>query len=152
MKGPPILMVPSADRRRRRRSMLRRTQAAAECGRRLLFLTKALRDKLLKNGKAQQEAKARGDWIDFPPVVKLFTPDASATWLLTELYPTDPDIAFGLCDLGMGFPELGDVSISEIESVRGRFGLPVERDRSFTTEKTITEYTKDVHAAGRIVT
>jgi hypothetical protein len=116
------------------------------------LLTKALREKLLRNGKAQQEAKARGDWIDFPPVVKLFTPDAQATWLLTELYPTDPDIAFGLCDLGLGIPELGDVRISEIEQVRGPFGLPVERDLHVTADKTITEYAKDAHAAERIVT
>ena len=41
------------------------------------------------------------------PVVKLFTPDVNATWLLTELDPEDPDISFGLCDLGVGCPELG---------------------------------------------
>jgi Protein of unknown function (DUF2958) len=35
--------------------------------------------------------------IDFKPVVKLFTPDARCTWLLTELGLDD--IAFGLCDL-----------------------------------------------------
>ena len=84
--------------------------------------------------------------------MKLFTPDTNATWLLTELYPTDPDIAFGLCDLGMGFPELGDVTISEIEQMRGPFGLPVERDLHFRADKTITEYAKAAHAAGRIVT
>ena len=50
------------------------------------------------------------------PVVKLFTPDASATWLLTELDPADPDLAFGLCDLGLGCPELGYVRLSELES------------------------------------
>ena len=41
------------------------------------------------------------------PVVKLFTPDAGATWLLTEIDPDDHDHAFGLCDLGLGAPELG---------------------------------------------
>ena len=39
--------------------------------------------------------------------MKLFTPDANATWLLTELDPVEPDRAFGLCDLGLGYPELG---------------------------------------------
>ena len=39
-----------------------------------------------------------------------FTPDAGATWLLTEIDPDDHDHAFGLCDLGQGFPELGYVS------------------------------------------
>ncbi len=37
--------------------------------------------------------------IDFKPVVKLFTPDAQCTWLLTELGLDD--IAYRLCDLGM---------------------------------------------------
>jgi len=56
------------------------------------------------------------------PVVKLFTPDGGCTWLLTEIDPEDPDIAFGLCDLGFGCPELGSVSLSELESVRGQLG------------------------------
>lgn len=73
-------------------------------------------------------------------------------WLLSELYPDDPDVAFGLCDLGLGFPELGDVRISEIEAVRGRLRLPVERDRYFTATKTLGEYPKDAYAAQRITT
>ena len=59
--------------------------------------------------------------------MKLFTPDAGATWLLTEIDLKDPDIAFGLCDLGLGYPELGSVSLSEIAALRGKLGLPVER-------------------------
>jgi Protein of unknown function (DUF2958) len=39
--------------------------------------------------------------LDFKPVVKLFTPDAQCTWLLTEL---DDGLLFGLCDLGKGEP------------------------------------------------
>ena len=73
-----------------------------------------------------------GQDTDPAPVVKLFTPDADATWLLCELDPDDPDLAFGLCDLGHGTPELGHVLISEIAAVRGRLGLPVERDLYFT--------------------
>ena len=38
---------------------------------------------------------------DHAPVVKLFTPDAQATWLITEVDPDDPDRLFGLCDLGL---------------------------------------------------
>ena len=53
---------------------------------------------------------------DFRPVVKLFTPWGGCTWLLRELDPENPDIAFGLCDLGMGCPELGSVSLAEIEA------------------------------------
>jgi hypothetical protein len=104
----------------------------------------------VKNGETQKAVRERGESIDFPPVVKLFTPDAQATWLLTELYPDDPDIAFGLCDLGMGFPELGNVRISELEEIRGSLNLPVERDRYFTAKKPLSEYARDAHAAQRI--
>ena len=84
------------------------------------------------------------------PVVKLFTPDAGCTWLLSELDPEDPDIAFGLCDLGMGCPELGTVRISELESVRGKLGLPVERDRHFTAMHTLSVYARAAWNAAAI--
>ncbi|WP_108676685.1 DUF2958 domain-containing protein [Acuticoccus yangtzensis] len=109
-----------------------------------------LREKMIANGKAQDPVRGTPDEIDFEPVVKLFTPDAAATWLLTELDSEDPDIAFGLCDLGMVSPELGSVRISEIEEVRGRFGLPVERDRHFTARKTLRAYAREAWAAGAI--
>ncbi len=115
------------------------------------LMTKVQRQQLEKNGIAQRKARDRGEYIDFPPVVKLFTPDAGATWLLSEVYPADPDIAFGLCDLGVGFPELGDVSLTELAAVRGPFGLPVERDRSFLATKTLSAYAREAHQAGRII-
>lgn len=45
------------------------------------------------------EARATGQSIDPMPVVRLFTPDAHATWLLAALDPTDGDTAYGLIDL-----------------------------------------------------
>lgn len=59
--------------------------------------------KLLQNGKPENRDK------DHKPVVKLFTPDANCTWLISEIHHLDT--AFGLCDLGMGFAELGCVYI-----------------------------------------
>jgi hypothetical protein len=83
----------------------------------MTFITKALTEKLA-NRRAQRAAMDKGDdALDFKPVVKLFTPDAQYTWLLTELDP-DGGLAFGLCDLGLGCPELGYVSLIEIASVR----------------------------------
>lgn len=76
------------------------------------------------------------------PVVKLFTPDAGCTWLLTELDPEEPDIVFGLCDLGLGFPELGTVRLSELGALRGRLGLPVERDRGFRAVYPLSVYAR----------
>lgn len=102
---------------------------------------------LLKNG----HATAGGDEIDPPPVVKIFTPDAGATWLLTEVDPDDEDRAFGLCDLGLGYPELGWVRFSELEAVRGRLGLPVEVDRHFQAMRPLSEYSAQARRECRIV-
>ena len=113
----------------------------------MTLITKAQREQLLANGQA---SKATEGGIDHPPVVKLFTPWAGATWLLSECYPDDPDIAFGLCDLGLGFPELGDVRLSEIESLRGPGGIRVERDRHFQSDRPLSEHAKSARCAGRI--
>lgn len=101
------------------------------------LITKAQHAKLLANGL---ESAATSGAVDHIPVVKLFTPDANCAWFLTEITPDDHDIAFGLCDLGLGFPELGYVSLSEIAALRGRNGLPVERDRHFSPTRPVSWY------------
>lgn len=103
------------------------------------LITEEQRKKMLENGEKTKANHTGNHW----PVVKLFTPDANCTWLLSELDPDDPDdpdIAFGLCDLGLGFPELGYVSITELKHVRGKLGLPVERDLHFTPSKSLESY------------
>jgi hypothetical protein len=112
------------------------------------LITDDIRATLIANGVLA----ARGVEHDPFPVVKLFTPDAGATWLLTELDPEDPDIAFGLCDLGMGCPELGYVSIAELQSARGQLGLPVERDLHFEADKPLSHYAAIASACGFIRT
>ena len=42
---------------------------------------------------------------------------------------------FGLCDLGLGYPELGHVRLTELVEVRGALRLPVERDLYFRPTK-----------------
>ena len=71
------------------------------------LITDELYAQLFANGARS----AAGEDIDPHPVVKLFTPDAGATWLITEADPEYPDHMFGLCDLGLGSPELGYVSL-----------------------------------------
>lgn len=89
---------------------------------------------------------------DHAPVVKLFTPDAGCTWLLSEIDPEDHNRAFGLCDLGLGFPEMGYVWLPEIKALRGRFGLPVERDLSFESLYPLSVYARAARSASMIVT
>ncbi|ARK63663.1 DUF2958 domain-containing protein [Burkholderia pseudomallei] len=111
------------------------------------LITDEHRFQLLANGR---ESLQNSDF-DPAPVVKLFTPDAGATWLLTEIDPDDHDHAFGLCDLGMGMPELGWVSLQELATVRGKLGLPIERDLHFRAEKRLSAYAREARHAGRIV-
>jgi hypothetical protein len=111
------------------------------------FIDAAAFEQLLANG----HSTAGGDSIDPPPVIKLFTPDANATWLLTEIDPDDEDLAFGLCDLGLGMPELGSVRLSELDELRGPFGLTVERDVHFKADQPLSAYAAAAKAQGRIV-
>jgi hypothetical protein len=110
------------------------------------FINPAQWDQLIANGNCTAGEME----IDPLPVVKLFLPDAGATWLLTEVDPDDGDRAFGLCDLGVGFPELGYVRISELVEVRGKLGLPVEQDLSFRSDKPLSAYAAEARKAGRI--
>ena len=89
------------------------------------LLTAAIREQLLAAGYRN----ARGEEIDTPPVVKLFIADGRGTWLLTELNPAEPTRAFGLCDPGLGSPELSYVDPTELTALRVRHHLPIERDR-----------------------
>lgn len=84
------------------------------------LLTKAIRAQLPP--LYSQEANT-----DPTVVVKFFTPWTNWTWYITEGEPEGDDFRmFGLVE---GFEsELGYVVLSELESVRGPFGLKIERD------------------------
>jgi hypothetical protein len=104
------------------------------------LLTSAQRAKLLDNGRRQAAVKGTSAELDLYPVVKLFHPCGAATWLLTEIDPDDETVAWGLCDLGMGFPEFGTVSLTELAAYRGRFGLGIERDLYYEACGPISAY------------
>lgn len=101
-----------------------------------------LRAQLLANGAAARE----GDPI---PLLKLFNPVGAGCWLITEM-DADGDRLFGLCDLDMGFPELGYVSLAEITSVRLPLGLTIERDLHFEGRVPLSRWAKMARQAGSI--
>ena len=102
------------------------------------LLTKPI-EKALLAGAAIRNATAASK-----VVAKFFTPDAQATWFIVEGEKLDDGDwqLFGLCDLGMGSPELGYVMLSELRSIRGGLGLPVERDLYYS--KTLGEAAREV--------
>lgn len=82
------------------------------------LMTNEIREQFKKIGS--QEGKG-GDAIC---VVKFFDPTGGWTWFATEL--DQEDIFFGLVD---GFElEWGYFSLSELQGVKGRLGLGIERD------------------------
>lgn len=65
--------------------------------------------------------------LDAVAVVKFFTPDSNWTWYATEF--DGEDLFFGLVE---GFEkEIGYFRLSELKSVKGALGLPIERDMYF---------------------
>ena len=57
--------------------------------------------------------------------IKLFDPTGSWTWYIAG-YDADSRLAWGLVD---GFErEVGSFPMAELVAIRGRFGLPIERD------------------------
>ena len=86
------------------------------------LLTAAIREQL--PGLRSQEHKGH----EALAYTKFFTPDASWNWYATEF--DGQDTFFGLVVGHVA--ELGYFSLSELESLRGPLGLPVERDLYFT--------------------
>lgn len=92
------------------------------------LLTKALRKKLPKLYECENQG------LEARAIVKFFTPDSNWYWFATEF--DQDDTFFGLV---VGHEaELGYFSLSELESVRGPWGLSIERDLYFR-EKTLGE-------------
>ncbi|AOW13995.1 hypothetical protein LPB72_00535 [Hydrogenophaga crassostreae] len=99
---------------------------------------------------ANRHARAADAQIDLWPVVRLFTPDAHATWLLAALDPADGDTAWGLCDVGIGMPELGSIKLSDLAAIVGPQRMPVRRDLHFHAVRPMSEYLRQAQANGSI--
>jgi len=112
----------------------------------MTLLTEPQRSQMLANGAARVGG---GENVDPFPVVKLYTLDAGLVWLLAALGP-DGDQAYGLCDAGTGFPEVGTVSLSALEGVRGPQGLRIVADPHFTARQPLSAYAADARRDGSI--
>ncbi|WCS25698.1 DUF2958 domain-containing protein [Methylobacterium sp. NMS14P] len=108
----------------------------------LPLIDAATRELLLANGRDCER--------DHHPVLKLFNPTGPATWLICAMEP-DGDTLFGLCDLGVGEPELGYVSLDELKEVSAGLVIGLERDLSFRATHPISIYARAARAARRIV-
>jgi len=68
-------------------------------------------------------------------VAKFFDPCSQWTWYAMNQDPEDPDYLWGIVK---GFDvEIGSFSLSELQSVRNRFGLGIEQDLYFRPRPAI---------------
>lgn len=105
------------------------------------IITQKQLEQLKLNGSPEKQDE------DHLPVVKLVLPGEGCTWLLTEVDPEEPTLAFGLCDLCIGFPELGYVSLEVLESICVHDIFKVECDLDFKAKYPVSVYAQ----AARIV-
>jgi hypothetical protein len=115
------------------------------------LLTAEQRAQLLANGRAARQAQHQGVDFDPKPVVKLYIPDGYGRWLLTEMDPLEFDRAYGLYDLGIGRPEVGYVSLRELEDEAGKLPYPVKPDPRFVADRPLSAYTAVAYTRGLIV-
>ena len=79
--------------------------------------------------KKAQKQFPRGSDMAQNVVAKFFDPCGSWTWYLMNQDPGDPDYLWGIVK---GFEiEMGSFSLSELSSVKGKFGIGIERDLYF---------------------
>lgn len=89
------------------------------------------------------------DYEHCRPVAKLFGGGA-CTWLVMAM-DEDDDTLLALCDLGMGSPELGYVSLKDLQSLKfPPFGLPVERDIHWEASQSMKKYCDEARQSKRI--
>ncbi len=108
------------------------------------LMTKEILGKLKSNPRITDDNGLNKPWL------KLFNPTGSGTWLISEI-EDDGDTMFGLCDLGHGSPELGYVSLKELESLKLPFGLKIERDMYFKPTKSLGEYADEARSNRYII-
>jgi DUF2958 family protein len=80
-----------------------------------------------------------------PVIVKFFNPCGSGTWYVLEAEKQENGdwLFFGLCEIHE--KELGYFTLSELQSVKLRFGLGIERDLHF--EGVVDKTTNEVRRA-----
>ena len=92
------------------------------------LMTKEIEEKAKKFPFDSQDGKG----LDAEILVKFFDPTGSGTWYALEYDPKN-QVFYGL--VALHELEYGYFSLEELESVKGRFGLGIERDRHFGNKK-----------------
>ncbi|WP_070151953.1 DUF2958 domain-containing protein [Sphingobium phenoxybenzoativorans] len=116
----------------------------------MTLLTAALRYGLRANAISAEIAREQGRAFDPCPLVKLYSPLSTATWLVTEL-ARDGDSLFGLADLGLGYAELGTFSLRHLCAMRLPHGHGIECEAGFATIHPLSVWTQWARCSGSVL-
>lgn len=109
------------------------------------LLTATQARQMLANGRWNTARIARHYApTDFRPVVRLFTETNPMSWLLSELDPKDPDIAFGLCVSELDCATFRSVRLSSLLGDDGTTQT-FRRDRHFHATMTLGAYAAQIN-------
>ena len=92
------------------------------------LMTKDIEKKALKYPIFSQDEKG----LDAEIIVKFFDPTSNWTWYAIEYDPKNKIFVGYVSGLEN---EFGDFSLTELQSIKGRFGLGIERDKYFKPTK-----------------
>ena len=109
------------------------------------IITKEIEDAFKKQGDTSEMETA-----DIKIVMKLFNPSGVGTWYIYD--KEDNDVFW--CYANLNDPEMaecGTVSMDELLSYRGPYGLGIERDINFKPlSKSLAEVIKIVESGGHV--
>lgn len=105
--------------------------------------------KLLQQG--HQTESIRQQLPAHLPVVKLHLQGKCCAWLLSEIDPCNPQLAFGLSDNGLGAPQLGYINLPELLATRSAEGFKITNDLYFQASKTLEEYASEAKIYRKII-
>ena len=93
------------------------------------LLTKELEKRFAKVGSQENEA-------DPIIIAKFFNPTGAGTWYVTEYNPKEK-VFYGYVSIfGDHNDEWGSFGLDELESIKGKFGLGIERDKYFGEKRS----------------
>jgi hypothetical protein len=95
------------------------------------LLTQPILKKLKKNASMNDSLESI---MDKKPVAKLFNPTGAGTWWLWSI---QDDVFLGVAEIHER--EVGYFTLNELKSFKGLFGLGIERDMYYSSDKTFKQ-------------
>lgn len=79
------------------------------------------------------------------PIVRLHLPDKNAYWLFSCIVSGQEKMAYGIFEMGIGFPEIGYFHLDDIADMKFEKNVAIENDLEFKGEHSLLKYAEIAH-------